>query len=371
MSTRPADGGRGGAPVRVAMVGTGWAAGSIWLPRLRQHPDFTVTAVVDPDPAARLSAAAGDQRLREFSAVEELPADLVDLAVVAVPNHLHAPTACMLLAAGIPVFLEKPMCLTSDEARRLDAAERAGGAVLLAGSAARCRADVRALVRQVVAVGQIRHVELSWVRARGVPQAGGWFTRQLLAGGGALVDLGWHLLDILATLLGPVGYEWVVGTTSDDFVNDGSARATWRRDSPSGGGTGDVEDSARGYLVTEDGISVALRASWASHEATDMTMIRVDGSAGTVILYCTFGFSPNREHGSTLTVTRDGQTTAVPVPDEPVGAEYIRQLDELPGLLGDPASRGVATAQAYRTVDIIERIYESAHRVPAGLRRRS
>lgn len=345
---------------RVAVVGLGWAGRRIWLPRLVAHPAFRVTAVVDPDPVARATA------LRDLTGVTALSSvdDIVDadLVVVAAPNHLHCEVASRLLAAGVPVFVEKPVCLDSAEVDRLAEAELAGGAVLLAGSATRYRDDVRALYQVAGDLGRIRHVDIGWVRAHGVPDAGGWFTRRRLAGGGALVDLGWHLLDAVAPLLGPVTFEQVLGSVSGDFINDGSARAVWRvEDGLLGNGAGgDVEDTARGFLVTDNGISVTLRASWASHEAHDVTWIRVEGSAGTAELRCTFGFSPNREGGSTLCRTTRGETVPIRLADERIGAEYGRQLDDLPALLADPACRGRAVAEARRTIGVIERLYDSA-----------
>ncbi|MGH3771304.1 MAG: Gfo/Idh/MocA family protein [Pseudonocardiaceae bacterium] len=364
--------------LRVAIVGLGWAAKSIWLPQLRQHPAFTVTAVVDPHPVAQASFArqgsdSQESAIRVLADVDELPAGSVDLAVVAVPNHLHCAVACQLLAKGLAVFLEKPVCLSSGEADRLAAAEHSGGAVLLAGSATRYRTDVRALHSLAETLGQIRHVELAWVRARGVPDAGGWFTHRRLAGGGALVDLGWHLLDAVSPLLESTTFDQVVGTVSADFVNNRNCRAVWRQDHAARlqcGDRGDVEDTARGFLVTEDGVAVILRASWASHEASDVTMIKVEGTAGTATLCCTFGFSPHRQRGSTLVRTRDGESVPLAVTDEPIGTEYRRQLDHLPVLLADPASRGRAIQEARRIIGAIERLYESARLSGASRRDR-
>lgn len=356
----PASAPRAQRPVRVAVVGLGWAARSIWLPRLHAHPAFTVGAVVDPDPAACALAVQDLADTRLFASVDELTPRDADLAVVAVPNHLHADIACRLLTRGIPAFVEKPVCLDSEEARRLVVAENAGGAVLLAGSAARHRADVLALRELVAGLGRLRHIEVSWVRARGIPDAGGWFTRRSLSGGGALVDLGWHLLDTVSPLLGEAGFEQALATVSDDFVRSSAARAAWRDTAPvAAESDSDVEDTVRGFIVTDGGVSVSLRASWASHEPRDVTVIRVDGSAGSATLRCTFGFSPNRVP-SELTVLRDGEAGAVPVPHEEVGAEYVRQLDALPALLADPASRGRAAAETLRTIQVIERLYDSA-----------
>lgn len=351
--------------VRVAVVGLGWAGRSIWLPRLVEHPDFDVVAVVDSEPVARATAARTWPGTRALADVSELDRNDVDLAVVAVPNHLHTTVACRLLAAGVPVFLEKPVCLSSAEADRLALAERDGGTVLLAGSAARYRADVLTLHETVASLGRLRHLDLAWVRSRGVPDAGGWFTRRDLSGGGALVDLGWHLLDTLTLLLGPVGFDQAVGTVSDDFLHNGAWSAAWRHDGPKPDAGGDVEDTARGFLVSDTGVSVSLRASWASHEPLDYTAITVEGSNGSATLRCTFGFSPNRAGGSVLTLTRDGEAVPVAVPEEPIGAEYRRQLDELPALLADPASKGLVIEDARRTIGVIERLYDSARPVPA------
>ncbi|MBV9162396.1 MAG: Gfo/Idh/MocA family oxidoreductase [Pseudonocardiales bacterium] len=349
--------------LRVAIIGLGWAARSIWLPQLSQHPAFVVTAAVDPDPVAQASFARQGSDIAVVADVDELSAGSIDLAVVAVPNHLHCTVACQLLAMGLAVFLEKPVCLSSAEADRLAAAEHSGGAVLLAGSAAKYRTDIRALHSLARTLGQIRHVELAWVRARGVPDAGGWYTHRRLAGGGALVDLGWHLLDAVSPLLGFTAFDQVVGTVSADFLNNRNCRAVWRQDHTAGlqcGDGGDVEDTVRSFLVIDDGVSVSLRASWASHEVRDVTMIKVEGAAGTATLCCTFGFSPDRQHGSTLLHTRDGKSVPVPVPDEPIGTEYRRQLNHLPVLLADPASKGRAIQEARQIIGMIERVYESA-----------
>jgi oxidoreductase len=343
--------------IRVALVGFGWAGRSIWLPRLLADPGYQVVAVVDPAPG--LAASLGDPGIRALADQADLdPADL-DLAVVAVPNHLHAEVASLLLHRGISVFVEKPVCVSSAQADRLTEAENSTPAVLLAGSASRYRRDVRALYDLVADLGPVRHVDLAWVRARGVPGRDGWFTQRELAGGGALVDLGWHLLDAAAPLLGSTTITQVVGSVSGDFLNQQGSRAAWRAEDGTPTVIGDVEDTARGFLLTETGVSMAIRSSWASHEALDRTEITVEAAGGTAILRCTFGFSPNRAGGSTLTHIVDGVTTVTSV-GEPIGQEYEQQLAELPAILADPSSKGHALEDTRRTIDVIERLYRSA-----------
>ncbi|WP_344331867.1 Gfo/Idh/MocA family oxidoreductase, partial [Kitasatospora putterlickiae] len=101
-------------PVRVAVVGLGWAGRTIWLPRLTAHPAYRVTAVVEPGRGGAEHVPAGAALLADA----DLLGPDVDLAVVAVPNHLHTPVAERLLARGVPVFLEKPVCLSAAEADR-------------------------------------------------------------------------------------------------------------------------------------------------------------------------------------------------------------------------------------------------------------
>ncbi|GAA2529835.1 Gfo/Idh/MocA family oxidoreductase [Pilimelia columellifera] len=348
--------------IRVAVAGLGWAGRELWLPLLGEHDAFEVIAAVDSDTRA-CEAVRQKIGVRAYPDVDALNPHDVDLAVVAVPNHLHAETAARLLRRGISVFLEKPVCLTLEEAANLAGAERAAGATLLAGSAARHRADVTALRQVVPTLGRIQHAELGWTRSRGIPRPGGWFTELSKAGGGALVDLGWHLFDTLNSLIDPAEIRQVVGVTSDDFVRAGGWNAAWRLDDTPTGGGGDVEDTARGFLVRHDGVSVSLRTSWASHDERDVSMLRIEGSEGVACLRCTFGFSPNRLPASELAVSRVGVTTLLPVLAEPVGTEYRTQLDSLATSLADPGNRGAAIADARLTVGLIDRFYQSAHPV--------
>ena len=322
--TEPDRGHGGRMTTRVAVVGLNRAGRDLWLQRLRAHRQYDVVAAVDPDPARR-AGFRDDTGLPAFARVDALGIDRVDLAVVAE----QAQVGCALLSRGIAVFAAAPACLTSAEADALAAAERRGGAMLLAGSAARYRGDVRELGRLVPKLGRVRHVDLAWVLAHGVPTAHG----------GALNDLGWHLLDVLEPIIGPFHAEQVLGVTS-------------------GGPHSGVEDTARGFAVTDQGVSIALRAGRSAHAARDLTSIRVDGSTGTATLRCTFGLGPGRQPATELTLTREGRTEKVAVATEPVGAEYERQLDELPLMLAEPRNRGTAIAEIRRIVRIVERFAE-------------
>jgi oxidoreductase len=352
----------GAAPARVALIGLGWVTTQVWLPMLTDHAGFTVVDLVDSDPAVldrvgRLAPGARRSRLADALSPAE-----VDLAVVAVPNHLHATIAAALLRRGIAVFVEKPVCLTSAEAAELIEAERAGGARVLAGSAFWHRADVKALRALFDQLGPLRAIDLSWVRGRGIPGQDSWITRRDQAGGGVLFDLGWHLITIGMRMLGWPAVTGVLGSVSADFIGRDGFGATWR-DADGSAARPEVEDTASGRVSTVDAL-VTVTAAWASHTRPDQTRIVVDGALGRAELLCTFGFSPDRVPQSELVLWRDGERTEIEVPQEDVGAEYRRQLDLLPVLLADPGQPGAATAEVAGAVSIVERIYASA-RPPA------
>lgn len=350
-----------GGPVRVALVGLGWVGRQVWLPALRDDPGFEVSALVEPDEDRLADAARLAPGARAWPSPAPLEEGVAELAVLTMPNDLHAVTAEQLLGRDLSVFVEKPVCLTGAELARLRAAEAASRGVLLAGTASRYRADVRALRSVLPSLGAVRLLELSWVRARGIPRQGGWFCRADRAGGGALVDLGWHLLDVGFELAGCRAVAAACAATSADFLGDARWSAGWRRGDPRvAGAPHDVEDSAAGFVATAEGVGVFVRAAWASHQAHDTTVLAVHGSCGSASLHGTFGFSPAREPGSSLVVEREGHAERVPLPAEEVGAEYRRQLAALPALLRGGEARGRALAEAAPVVAAVEALYAGA-----------
>jgi oxidoreductase len=266
--------------------------------------------------------------------------------------------------------VEKPVCLQSAEAAEIADAERAAGGRLLAGTAAWHRADVKALRALAGELGELRSMELSWIRANGIPARGSWFTDRARAGGGALIDLGWHMITVGMRMLGWPAVRDVVGSVSSDFMASGSSHAGWHSAGwhsagwHSAAGTGryaaDVEDTARATFRTESDVLCSLTVAWASHADHDQTRIALEGTAGRAELVCTFGLSPHRVPRSRLRVWRRGRVEEAELPAEPTGTEYRTQLALLPVLLADPGQPGAAARESAQSVDLVERIYRSA-----------
>ena len=156
----------------------------------------------------------------------------IDAVVIATPNSLHAPQALAALGAGKAVLVDKPMALTVAEGEAMVAAASAAGVELLVGHMWRYRDEVRAL-RARVAHGELGRI----VRTHGYGvHAGwgpsGWFTDPLLAGGGALIDMGIHAIDTVRYLLGdpePVRVRASLGTSFGDYEvdDDGLVLVDW------------------------------------------------------------------------------------------------------------------------------------------------
>ncbi len=136
---------------------------------------------------------------------EELVArDDLDAISVCAPNHLHAPVAIAALKGGKHVLCEKPLARTGAEAEGIVRAAREAGRVVHIAFTQRERGDVQVLKRHIVDgnLGRIYHVKATRMRRNGIPGMGSWFTNKEMAGGGPLIDLGVHMIDIALHLMG-------------------------------------------------------------------------------------------------------------------------------------------------------------------------
>src|SRR5690625_725415 len=128
----------------------------------------------------------------------------LDVVPIATPTFLHAPMASAALEAGLHVLCEKPMAENSAGAARMVEAATRAGRVLDVSFNHRQRGDVAALRRVVDSgvLGKLYYAKTGWLRRQGIPGLGTWFTRAQSAGGGAMMDIGVHMLDMSLHLMG-------------------------------------------------------------------------------------------------------------------------------------------------------------------------
>lgn len=209
-----------------------------------------------------------------------------DIVSVCLPNSLHAEVTIAALESGAHVLCEKPMATSVADAQRMLDAARANGKQLMIAYNRRYRADAQWIKRTVEAgiLGQIYHVNAAWRRETGIPGSG-WFSVKSLAGGGPLIDLGVHILDLTMYFLGFPQIQTVSGSVRSIFGKRGMK--TWGRKPGDMAAQGfDVEDGATAFIRFGNGTSMQLEATWAEHRTPQDDMIRIElqGSEATAVM---------------------------------------------------------------------------------------
>jgi predicted dehydrogenase len=192
-------------PLRVALLGCGAVSRLYYAPALaalEQQGEVEVCALLDPDKAAVAELLRSFPSARAMSASDEVPSG-IDLGIVASPPAVHAAQAIALLGDGVAVLCEKPMATSSTEGLSMVQAAEAAGSLLAVGM-------VRRFLPAVDIIARILRGGVLGSSLRIICREGGdfrWPTRATsffdLHGGGVLMDIGVHVLDLLSQWLGP------------------------------------------------------------------------------------------------------------------------------------------------------------------------
>lgn len=145
-------------------------------------------------------------------------------------------------------------------------------------------------------LGEIKSIEAGWLRRSGVPRPGTWFTNRKFSGGGVLVDLGSHVMDICLMLLGnrnPQNYELITSICNQEKMKETGA-AEWFKSRDNSKYEMDVEDTAIANVKYEDGVTLFVKLSWLAPIEADCTYFRVTGAKGQMHLKTLLGFSTDR-----------------------------------------------------------------------------
>lgn len=239
--------------MRLGFVGLGWI-GTMRLEAVSAVAE--VAALCEPAPQRLKEIARGHPEAAAFSDFSEmLAADLrLDGVVIATPNSLHHPQTLAALDRGLAVFCQKPLALTALEAREMVETARRAGRLLGVDYSYRYTEGAMALRRAVGAgeLGQVFSVDTVFHNAYGPDKP--WCFDPRLSGGGALMDLGVHLIDLSLWLLGDPGVKAVHG-------------GAWKGGQPLE--AGEVDDFASARIELEGGASVSLAVSWNAHAGQD------------------------------------------------------------------------------------------------------
>jgi predicted dehydrogenase len=236
---------------RLGFVGLGWI-GRNRLQSIVQAGVAEVAAVhdVQVDAAAQGLKLSSDAAV--FSSFEELLKDDLDGVVIATPNCFHAEQSIAALEQGIAVFCQKPLARSAFETRRIVEAARNADCLLgvdLSYSAIPAMQRVSALVESGE-LGKIFAVDAKFHNGYGPDKP--WFRDFSLSGGGCVLDLGSHLLDLA---LRPLGFPRIARVQSSLFANGASLK----------NGGHEVEDYGVATIETVDDTVVNLSCCWNLH----------------------------------------------------------------------------------------------------------
>ncbi len=250
--------------VKVGIIGCGGIANGKHMPSLHKLKNVQMVAFCDiiPERAEEAKKKYGTADAKVYTDYKELLKDGdIEVVHVCTPNRSHSFITVDALEAGKHVMCEKPMAINSAEAQKMiDAANRTGKKLTI-GYQSRQRADSQYLKHEAEegTFGDIYFAKAHAIRRRAVP-TWGVFLNEYEQGGGPLIDIGTHALDLTLWVMNNYKPKYCVGTTYhalNDQTDQGNAWGNWDPAKFT------VEDSAFGFVVMENGATVILESSWA------------------------------------------------------------------------------------------------------------
>ena len=204
--------------------------------------------------------------------------ETIDVIDICTPNYLHSIIAIEAMKAGKHVFCEKPDAITVEEVEMMKKTSEETGKRLMIMRNNRYLKSSQYLKKQIERgeFGDMYCGRCGWQRRRGIPGKGGWFTTKEQSGGGPLIDLGVHMIDLAMYLMGNPRPVSVSGATFCKFAdNDASAdSANAEFGEKQENGTFDVEDLAMGFIRFENGAVLQVATG---RPAEILVIVSIDG----------------------------------------------------------------------------------------------
>ena len=348
--------------LKVAVVGVGSISG-FHIKNYLANEDVELYALCDIN-AQRLKEKGekyGVTRLYtdEAEMLAELPE--IDLISVCTWNSAHAPCTIMALNAGKHVLCEKPMALNVEEAEAMQVAAEKNGKLLMIGFVRRFGRDCDLAMKLIEEgkLGEIYYAKAQYLRRNGHP--GGWFGKKAFSGGGPLIDLGVHSIDLVRYLMGKPNAVSVYGSTFQKLGarTNIKGKKEYIASSRGAGDDCDCEDLAAATIRFDNGAVLTAEMSFSLNLEGDRNNVELFGTgAGLLIDKAVRMFG--EEDGSLKNFEFEGETGIN------VGEAFKREIDHfIKAAKGEcecrnPAEDGVALM---KILTAIYRSAESGHEV--------
>ena len=356
--------------LQVGIIGCGGIANQKHLPALTGQADkCDLVAFCDiiEERAIKAKEEYGSEDSKVYVDYKELLKDPeIDVVHVCTPNVAHCPITCDAFAAGKHVMCEKPMAANTEDAQKMIDAWKASGKKFTIGYQNRFREDTQTLKRACEAgdLGEIYHARAHAVRRRAVP-TWGVFPNKALQGGGPLIDIGTHALDITlwmmdnykpVSVMGQVFYK--LGRQADGPA--GNVFGPWDPE------TFEVEDSAFGLIKFENGATVYLEASWALNVLKSMeASTTLCGTKAGAEIHHGGSYPKDELIYNTVEHNQLMEKTISPAGvvdffEGGASQEAVREADQWLNAIINDTEPLVKPEQAFVVTQILEAIYKSA-----------
>lgn len=356
--------------VRLAIIGTGGICNHKHLPSLKAVADkIDIVALCDKkeEKAQQTAKDNGLEGAKIYTDYRKLLEDkTIDVVHVCTPNVAHCEITVAALDAGKHVLCEKPMAATTEDAQKMLDAWKRSGKKFTIGYQNRFRHDVQVLKKACDAgdLGDIYYGEANAIRRKAVP-TWGVFPDKSLQGGGPLIDIGTHALDITLWCMNNYDVDSVSGQVfyklgSLPEAAQGNTYGAWDTQ------TFEVEDSAMGFIKMKNGALINLRAAWAlnyldAREASTTLCGTKEGAEikhGGSYAQSELWFNHVR-HGKMMTEYLSGEALV----------DYFEGVNEPPGIVEakqwidaiiNDKEPCVRPEEAFRVTQILDSIYKAS-----------
>ena len=254
--------------LRVGIVGTGKLGFNVHMPAYDKIDSTEIVAFCDIDENKLKEVQEKYPNAKAYKDYKKMiDAENLDIVSICTPNNLHSKVSVYALNKGVNVMCEKPDAINVKEAEKMKAAAEQSGKTLMVMRNNHYRPSTNFLKEYIAQgkMGEIYAGRCGWIRRRGIPGWGGWFTDKKQAGGGPLIDLGVHIIDLSMYLMGNAKPVTVSGCTQSKFPHTSYSKT-------------DVEDLAMGFIRFDNGACLQIEFSWASNIPEDQMFVELRGT---------------------------------------------------------------------------------------------
>ena len=344
--------------LRVGIVGIG-GMGNVNSDSWAANPRGEIVALCDliPERCEQIIARHHLEGTKVYTDYKEMiEKEDLDAVDIATPNDLHSIIAVFAFEHGCHVFSEKPDAINASEQLKMKEASEKAGKVMMVMRNNRYYPNSQYLKKYIAEgkTGEIYCGRCGWIRRRGIPGKGGWFTTKARSGGGPLIDLGVHMIDLSIWLMGNPKPVSVSGCTYSKFAgNDAESDSEHSAFGDSvQGGTFDVEDLAMGFIRFENGACLQLEFSWASNIEEEKRFVELRGTKA--------GFTWYDNGGVKIFGEEDGVVFDFEPKLGEMGNGHDRALRHFAEIILDGREPDYVPQQGLDMIKILDGIYESA-----------